>query len=75
MKAPRDMTRAQFDAALKANGFRKIFHWIEDRTGSAPGVSWGVIFSVQNGKIARRATLAHVMRQREAIAKHQGRAA
>lgn len=69
MKAPRDFTRAQFDVALREHGFRKVLFWIEDTTGECPGVSWGIVMhgnGRDRGKIARRATLARVIRERDA---------
>jgi hypothetical protein len=65
MKAPKDMTRAQFAAALGRNGFRKVLLWIEDTSGACPGVSWGIVISRGTGKIMRRATLAKVIQARE----------
>ncbi len=65
MKRPPEMSRAQFNAALKRNGFKKVLLWISDTTGIVPGVSWGVLLH-RNGKTAYRATLAHVLRERNA---------
>jgi hypothetical protein len=78
MKAPKDMTGAQFAGALRRNGFRKVLLWIEDTSGACPGVSWGIVIRRGTGKIMRRATLAKVIQERETeIAKRglQGRAA
>lgn len=58
-----EMSRAQFHAALKRNGFRKILLWIEDTTGAVRGTSWGMVLHM-NGKAAYRATLAKVLRER-----------
>ena len=61
--ATRDLTRSQFLAALDRNGFRKpIMFWITSK--DAPDVSYGMVFSRQ-GKILRRVTLAHVIRERD----------
>jgi hypothetical protein len=79
MKAPKDMTGPQFAEALRRNGFRKVLLWIEDTSGACPGVSWGIVIRRGTGRIMRRATLAKVLREREAeIAKRgfeTGRAA
>ena len=64
MRKPRDLTAAQFNAELRCRGFRRILLWVEDTTGVAPGVSFGVIVSQRTGKILRRATLAKVLRER-----------
>jgi hypothetical protein len=66
MKAPRDMSRAQFLAALKEHGFRKVLFWGEDTTGQCPGVSWGFVVSRSTGKVLHRATLAKLVKEREA---------
>jgi hypothetical protein len=58
MQAPRDMTRAQFDAALKRRGWRKVLLWIEVGNGHSIGMVMNL-----NGKINRRASLAHAIRQ------------
>lgn len=59
------MTRKQFQAALKRNGFRQILLWIEDTTGQVHGVSWGMVMHT-GGKMAYRATIAKVIRARTA---------
>ena len=65
MKRPPDMTAAQFNAALKRRGWSKVLFWIHipTLTGSR-GV--GVIVNRRTGKIMRRATLAHAIREAEA---------
>jgi hypothetical protein len=37
------MSRAEFDAALKRHGFRVVRAKIEDATGKCPGVSWSAV--------------------------------
>jgi hypothetical protein len=64
MKRPPEMSRAQFRKALERNGFRQVLLWINDTTGAVPGTSWGMLL-YRNGKSAYRATLAHVIRERE----------
>lgn len=66
MKRPPEMSRGAFKAALARNGFKQTLLWITDATGIAPGISWGVIMH-RNGKTAYRATLARVLRERNAI--------
>jgi len=64
MKRPPDMSLAQFTAALKRNGFKygHLF-WFYDTSGQTSGVSYAGIFT-RKGKLLRRATLAHLIRQR-----------
>lgn len=72
MKATKDLSRAQFDAALKAHGLRKVFFWIEDATGECSGVSWGMVVNGRTGKLMRRTSLAKAIRERNAeIAKRR----
>lgn len=66
MKRPPEMSRAAFKSALARNGFRQTLMWISDTTGIAPNISWGVVIH-RNGKTAYRATLAKVLRERNAI--------
>jgi hypothetical protein len=61
----RDMTRAQFDAALKRNGFAPRIHfgsWIYSADDDRHG--YGVTVDAK-GKIMFRATLAHIIQRRE----------
>ena len=61
----RDFTSAQFNAALKRNGFRwAALWWFVDTTGACPNIHFSGIF-YRNGKCARRATLAHLIKRRE----------
>lgn len=63
----RDMTRAQFYAALARNGFnRPVLFWIssKDAGGSLGSTSYGVVVNPRTGKIDRRATLAHIIKSR-----------
>lgn len=66
----RDMTRAEFNAALKRNGFANAFGglWFRDTTGvCSEGHSFGAIFDVNKG-VRRRATIAHLIRERAKFA-------
>lgn len=65
MKRPPEMSRKQFQAALARNGFKQVLVWISDTTGQVPGTSWGIVMH-RDGKVARRATLAKVLRERRA---------
>lgn len=65
MKRPPEMSRRQFTEALTRNGFKQTLLWIQDTTGQVPNVSWGIVMH-RGGKIARRATLAKVLRERTA---------
>jgi hypothetical protein len=73
MKVMRDLTRAQFQRALAKNRFRQVLMWIEDISGECPGVSWGVIILAGSSRIARRGTLAKVLRERAAEIARRGR--
>lgn len=74
MKRPPDMSARQFNAALKRNGFRHAFlFWFEDTTGQTEGISYSGIF-YRKGKLARRATLAHLLKRREHQIKLSARA-
>ena len=67
---PREMTAAEFAAELEHHGFR-VF---ETRIVSdeCPGIAWTPV--MRWGHIARRATLAKVLRERAVeIAKRAGR--
>jgi hypothetical protein len=70
MKRPPELSKRQFDAALRRNGFRQVLLWVQDTTGIAPGTSWGMVMHM-NGKSAYRATLAKVLRARNAIEEQQ----
>ena len=72
MKQPRDMTRSQFNAALRQHGFRKVLLWVEDTTGQCPGTAWGMVLNCK-GKMLYRASLAKAIRERDAqVAKTGG---
>lgn len=78
MKRPPDLSRSAFNAALARNGFKKVLMWLEDTTGAAPGVSYGLVLYASGpnkGKVARRASLARAIRARDADVKAKGRAA
>lgn len=65
MKRPPEMSRKAFHAALARNGFaRPVLMWCQDTSGRTSGVSYGLILH-RNGKIARRASLAALLRKRE----------
>lgn len=65
MKAPRELSRKQFNEAMQRNGFKHhALFWFIDTTGQTPGCSYSGIFW-RNGKLARRATLAHLIRRRD----------
>ena len=57
MTRPRDMTRAEFDAALKRRGWRRVLVWIEIGDGRSIGMV------LIGGKINRRASLAYAIRE------------
>lgn len=57
MKRCRDMTRAQFKAALARRGWRKVLLWIE----VGDGVSIGM--TMINGKLNLRASLARAIKE------------
>lgn len=59
------MSRAAFDAALKRRGWRKVLLWID----VGGGVSIGMV--MVNGKINRRASLAHAIAESERHAAKQ----
>ncbi len=59
MKPVRDMTRAQLDAALKRRGWRRVLLWIDVGGGRSIGMV------MVGGKINRRASLAHAIRESE----------
>lgn len=65
MKRPPEMTRRQFQSALKRNGFKQVLMWVSDITGQVPGTSWGMTYHA-SGKPAYRYTLARVIRERRA---------
>lgn len=61
-----EMTAKQFSDALKRRGFRHAFlFWFEDTSGACPHVSFGGLFT-RKGKLLRRATLAQLIRARDA---------
>lgn len=61
MRKHRDMTAREFSRALARRGFRKILLWIEI---GPDGPSVGMVVN-PNGKINRRASLAHAIRRYE----------
>ena len=66
----RDMTDAQFKAALKRNGFRRILLWAE--TEAVPGVSFSLLFHPRTRKVLKRQSVAYLIKRRdEEIAKRK----
>jgi hypothetical protein len=65
MKRARDLSRRQLVAAAKRQGFRAVMGWLEDTSGETPGVSYGMVMTAK-GKVLRRTSLAHAIRQRKA---------
>lgn len=53
----RDMTRREFNDALRRRGWRKVLVWIEIGTGRSIGMV------MIGGKINLRASLAHAIRE------------
>ena len=72
MAAKRDMTRAQFKAALARNGFESVMGmWFTDTTGQT-STAFGAIITRQ-GVVRRRETLAHIIaKRREEAQKKRG---
>ena len=64
MKRPPDMSRAEFHTALKRRGWRQVLLWIDMGTSQFAG-SWSIVMVMINGKINRRASLAHAIRESE----------
>lgn len=62
MQRPKDMTRAQFNAALKRRGWRKVLVWIDIGGGHSIGMV------MIGGKINLRASLAEAIKQSEKAA-------
>jgi hypothetical protein len=59
----REMSRPQFSAALKRNGFSTpILFWVYSRDN--PNISYSMLFTTK-GKVLRRATIAHLLQSRE----------
>jgi hypothetical protein len=71
MTVVRDMTRAQFIAALDRNGFGKpvMGMWVADKSDLTPGVSYGLVYSQKPFRLHRRASLSAVIEKRSAQAK------
>lgn len=59
--AKRDMTRREFDAALRRRGWKKVLVWIDVGGGRSIGMV------MVGGKINRRASLAHAIRESEGV--------
>lgn len=61
----RDMTRAQFNAALKRRGWRKVLMWIDLGAGK-PSIGMVMLNRGRGYKINYRASLAKAIREAEA---------
>jgi hypothetical protein len=59
MKRPRDMSRAQFNAALRRRGWRKVLCWIDLNNGTAIGMI------MTGGRFNLRASLAKAIYESE----------
>lgn len=59
--AKRDMTRREFDAALRRRGWRKVLVWIDVGGGRSIGMV------MVGGKMNRRASLAHAIREAQKV--------
>lgn len=67
MRKPREMSAAQFVAALEEHGFQQELLWLHD---IETGISFGMVMDTR-GKLLRRASLAKALRGRkEELAKH-----
>lgn len=62
MKPPRDLTRAQFKAALARAGLCLVGLWITKADGSSSR-SIGTVYNPRTGKMLRRASLARALRE------------
>lgn len=60
----RDMTRKQFNAALKKHGFAQTLLWFRDLRGDG-STSHGGMIHPRTKKLWRRATLAKLLHLRE----------
>lgn len=61
----RDMTRQEFKTALARNGFRlTVLGWWAE-CDELPGVSLGTVYNPKNGRMLRRDTIAHLIRERD----------
>ncbi|MDE2105419.1 MAG: hypothetical protein KGL39_49790 [Patescibacteria group bacterium] len=59
MKRPPDMSRKQFLSALRARGWKQVMWWVDIGGGRSIGLV------LIGGKINRRASLAHAIRESE----------
>jgi len=62
-KAQRDMTRAQFNAALRRRGWTKVLLWIDIGGGHSIGMT------LINGKVNLRASLARAINEDKKLEK------
>lgn len=67
----RDMTEAQFKAALARNGFKKIVNglWVEHR--DFPDTMFGLVYNPRNSRVARRVSVAKLIRDVERARKRE----
>lgn len=60
----KDLSRNQYLAAAKRQGFNPCFCGLEDISGRTPGIIYGGVFDA-NGKFRRRTTLAEAINKRQ----------
>jgi hypothetical protein len=65
MKQAREMTRNEFNSALKLHNFKKVLFWLVDTSG-ATTCSYGMVVNRKTGKLMFRASLAKAIRERGA---------
>ena len=72
----RDMSKAEFEKALERNGFRRsampLFPYY--KTDALPGVELGAIMYRKPLRIARRTTIAYLIRERDRLLAERGAA-
>lgn len=67
MERPRDMTRAEFKAALRRRGWRQVLMWVDIGGGTSIGMV--MLHKGRRGwTVDRRASLAKAIRESEHIA-------
>lgn len=65
-RSKREMTAKEFTAALKRHGFKHDYlFWFSDTTGQMTDTRVGCIWDSRNKRIARRSTLAKLIRIRD----------
>ena len=60
----KDLSRSQYLAAAKRQGFNPCLYGLEDISGKTKGTIYGGVFD-GNGKIRRRTTLAEAIKKRQ----------